>query len=251
METSRPGRVALISLAAVAISLPLVWSFFASAGSQEFSNDDGEIENTVQGAAVLLLLWSLIMGIALRSLVLSLIVSAGGGAVLLTALCTTLALGYRIVRPSADLDAQFWAGTAGIALRGMGLTVLGTAVGFAIGRIARRLSPPLARPPVPGTLLTVLTVWLFGEAVGQAIPTGRFQLSTHLIGWVSGDWIIYRPPQSCLGQAAATCGMYHATWQRSLPVLATVALAALLVGWVARKPNPVRTEPASTAVRSR
>ncbi len=247
METSRPRRVVLICLVAIVVLLPLVWSYFASAGSQEFIDDDGEIENTVQGAAVLLLLWSLVVGTALRSLLLSLMVSVGGSAVVLAALCTALAIGYRMVRPSTGVDAQFWAGTTGIALRGLGLAVLGTAVGFAIGGIARRLSPPLARPPVAGTSLAMLAVWLLGEAIGQTIPTGRFQLSTHLVGWVSGDWIIYRPPNSCLNQVAATCGMYHATWQRSLPVLATVALVALAVGWAARRQQAPRTEPAPTA----
>ncbi|MEV1329919.1 hypothetical protein AB0J20_10130 [Micromonospora costi] len=234
METSRTRRVVLVSLAALVLVLPALWASFASAGSQEFSNDEGEIEHTLQGAAVLLLLWSLIVGAVVRSLWLSLVVSAGGGAAVLGALCAALAFGYRTLRPSTHLASGFWAGAGGIGLRGLGLAVLGVSVGFAIGGIARRLSTPVTRPPVVGVSLAVLMVWLLSECIGWVIPSGRFQLSTHLIGWVAGDWIIYRPPSSCVGQEAATCGMYHATWQRSLPVLAAVASAALIIAWVVR-----------------
>ena len=212
----------------------------ASAGSQEFSDDGGEIRETWQGAAVLLLLWSMIVGAVVRSLWRSVRFTIGASTVMLVLLGVTLAVGYRTLSPSDEIDQAFWVGAVGVGLRGLGLAAFGTSVGFAIGAIAGRLALPLDRPPLVGVSIVVLLLWLGSEAIGRMIPSGRFQLSTHLIGWLDGDWIIYRQPADCLGQPAATCGMYHATWQRSLPVLLAVAVAAVLVGGAARAVNTPR-----------
>ncbi|WP_433495799.1 hypothetical protein ACQP26_12520 [Micromonospora sp. CA-248089] len=230
----RSRRIVLVSLAVVTALLPVLWRLVASAGSQEFSDDGGEIRQTLQSAAVLLLLWSVIVGAVVRSLWRSLLITVGVSAVMLVLLGVTLAVGYRTLSPSDEIDHAFWVGAVGVGLRGLGLAAFGTSVGFAIGGIADRLALPLDRPPIVGVGIVVLLLWLGSEAIGWMIPTGRFQLSTHLIGWLDGDWIIYRLPADCRGQPNATCGMYHATWQRSLPVLVTVAVAAVLVGGAAR-----------------
>jgi hypothetical protein len=247
MENRRTGRIVLISLVTLTVFLPVLWSYFASAGSQESTDDDGEIESTLWGGAVLLFFWSLIVGAVVRSLWLSLLVSVAGSVVVLVVLGATLALGYLVVfAPAGDLDAGFWWRAAGIGVRALGSAVLGTAVGYAIGGVARWLSPPFDRPPIAGVSAALLLVWLVSEFVGGMIPTGRYQLSTHVIGWLAGDWLIYRPPSDCSDQVSATCGMYHATWQGSLPVLATVALVALATGWVARTQRAARGSQASS-----
>ncbi len=225
MDRSR--RVVIVSLGAVIAALPLAWAGFASAGSQEFSDDAGEIEHTMQAAAVLLAIWSVVVGAALRSLTRSLLLAVGVGALLTLSLGACLWYGYRTVRPG-HLDPGFWPGAAGLVLRGLGLAVLGVAVGHAAGALARRFGLPAGV-----TAGGVLALGLLAEVVGAQIPTGRFQLSTHLVGWVAGDWLIYRPPADCSGQHAATCGMYHATWQQSLPVLATITVLALATGRLA------------------
>ncbi|MEV6342916.1 hypothetical protein [Actinoplanes sp. NPDC051851] len=231
MDRSR----SLTALGVALLLLPLLWVSFAAAGSQEYVDDDGEIEQTLQAAGVVLLLWALFAGTGSRPLFRSLLVSLSGAVPVLAALCVTLYLGYHAVRPDGVVaDPAFRSGALGIAFRALFLALLGTALGYAIGGVARRFSPPRYGLAALGLLL----LWAVAEFIGRMIPTGRFQLSTHLVAWVAGDWIIYRPPASCLGQNAATCGMYHATWQRSLPVLATLALAALAVGWSARRFSP-------------
>jgi hypothetical protein len=227
-------RAFLVPTAVLLVALLVAWISVASAGSQEFVDDNEEFAKTLQAAGVLLLLWSLTLGAAFRSLTRAILLCVGGGAAILLTLSAILGYGYRTAHPDRTLEVD-----PAIGFRALGLTVLGVALGFAIGAVARR------RQWHPGVVAAgVLAVGLVAEAVGAAIPTGRFQLSTHLVAWVAGDWIIYRPPSSCLGQDAATCGRYHATWQRSLPVLATLTVFALLTGWLAsRRPAPAERVP--------
>ncbi|WP_229074846.1 hypothetical protein [Actinoplanes sp. DH11] len=222
MQTTR--RI-LISTLVLVVALGFGWVSAASAGSQEYVDDLGEIEQTMQTAGILLLLWSLTVGVLVRSLTRAMLLSAGGGAILVLTLSAFLWYGYHSVHPATDASID-----PALATRAVALAVLGAALGFATAAVARRFALPTA-----GVGAGALLLWLLAEAIGWAVPTGRFQLSTHLVAWVAGDWIIYRPPASCVGQDAATCGMYHATWQKSLPVLAVLLAAALLIGGLASR----------------
>jgi hypothetical protein len=241
MEEPRIRRIVLVTWCTAVGVLPLLWAYRASRGSQEFVNDDGEIRDTLEYACVVLLFWALAVGAVVRPLWRSLLVASGGGALALAALGGALRWGYgRTHRTSSVLEPDFWERMIGIAFRGLVLMVLGVALGYAIRGIAERAG---RRPRVGVVSLAAFAVWAVTEALGARLPQGRFQLSTYVAGWLHGELLVYRPTAGC---PAGPCSVYHASWQRSLPVLAAVATVALLAGLVCRTVRPsTRTGPST------
>lgn len=229
----RTRRIVLATWGAAVAALPLLWVYHAARGSQEFVNDDGEIRDTLASACVVLLLWAPAVGAVVQPLWRSLLVAGTGGALALAALGGALRWGHRrIDRTHSVLEPAFWERMTWLALRGLVLMMLGVTLGYAIRGIAERLG---RRPRTGLVALAVLVGWAVTEALGSRLPQGRFQLSTYIAGWLHGQRLVYRPTADC---PAGSCSVYHATWQRSLPVLTAVVAVALLVGRLCRTARP-------------
>ncbi|TCB95624.1 ABC transporter permease [Micromonospora zingiberis] len=114
-------------------------------------------------------------------------------------------------------DAAFWAALAQLWGRGIGLVLLGTAVGFALATIGRHTAAAL------GAVVAYLVVWeLGGRIVLQILEVARpdqLLLSSYVAAWIAKQVRFYDNSR-CTDVYYSYCdSTYLLTWQPALGVL--------------------------------
>ena len=115
-----------------------------------------------------------------------------------------------------DLDAEFWRWLGLTVGRGLGLTLLATALGFSIATLGRHTAAAL------GVVAGYAIIWELGARVVmytvEAARTEQWMLTTYVVAWMTGEVEMWDRSPCLVGSVCS----YTLTWVDALIVLLAV-----------------------------